>query len=379
MNSEQLARALPEAVLSFRGYNVTNLGRSRELLVHPAYGGTVEQHLALMSQAAADELHRPVDLAARVRSEQETSLESYGDAIALIMAMEAAQLDLLERHFGIDYRRAKFSFGYSLGEIAALVAGGVMDGADAVRIPLILSEDCAALAADVTLGVLFTKATALPLEEIRRACLSVNEQGQGVIGISSYLAPNSILILGQGDTLQRFFEIARTKVPERLYLRRNEHRWPPLHTPITWQKNVPNRAAQALHTTKVGAAGPRPNVLSLVTGQFSYTPANTRELLHRWADHPQKLWDAIYATLASGAETLIHVGPAPNLVPATFKRLKENVLGQLAASLSLRAISAVAAQRAWLQRLLPQRAALLRAPYIEQLILEDWLLENEPL
>ena len=39
--------------------------------------------------------------------------------------MEQAQLEIAREHFGLDLRQAKFSFGYSLGEISALVAGGV--------------------------------------------------------------------------------------------------------------------------------------------------------------------------------------------------------------------------------------------------------------
>jgi [acyl-carrier-protein] S-malonyltransferase len=34
---------------------------------------------------------------------------------------------------------------------------------------------------------------------------------------------------------------------------------------------------------------------------------------------------------------------------------------------------------AWLTRLLPSKAALLRAPHVEHLNLEDWLLEQEVL
>ena len=36
------------------------------------------------------------------------------------------------------------------------------------------------------------------------------------------------------------------------------------------------------------------------------------------------------------------------------------------------------ARRPWLSALLPSRAALLRAPLLQHIILEDWLLENPP-
>jgi [acyl-carrier-protein] S-malonyltransferase len=378
MTPEQLSRALAESALAFRGYNVTNLGRSGELLAQPAYQATVERHLTEISAAASLHLGRPVDLLGRVRRGEETSIDCYGDAIALIIAMECAQRDLAKQHFGIDLRLAQLSFGYSLGEISALIAGEAVEAGDALRIPLSLADDCVALSENATLGVLFTRATELPIEDVREVCLRVNSQGRGVIGISSHLAPNSLIMIGQGDTLDRFLELARgLTTVERLHLRKNEHRWPPLHTPIMWERNIPNRAARLMHTLPLAADPPRPNILSLVTGHFSHAPTVTRDVLHRWVDHPQRLWDGVYGVLANGIETVIHLGPAPNLIPATFKRLADNVVAQLAESLSLRALSA-AAQRPWLARLLPERAALLRAPYVQHVILEDWLLENAP-
>jgi len=87
------------------------------------------------------------------------------------------------------------------------------------------------------------------------------------------------------------------------------------------------------------------------------------------------LWDGVYETLFSGVTTVLHVGPAPNIIPATFKRLSADVISQTQESRSLRALSA-AVRRQWLRRLLPERTALLRAPYIEHIMLEDWLLAN---
>jgi [acyl-carrier-protein] S-malonyltransferase len=371
-----LARSLPATALAFRGYNVANLGRSYELLSHGAYTATVERHLSEMSQAASDMLLRQVDLVHRVRERIETSLDTYGDAIALILAMQAAQLALLKEHFGIDAAGANFSFGYSLGEIAALAAGGVLDWKEAMHIPLALSADCVQLAHDVTLGVLFTRSAELPLDAIRRAVLRINHEARGVMGISSYLAPNSLILLGQGDTLDRFVNLAKQETTVRFYLRKNEHRWPPLHTPIVWQRFIPDRAADRMHTLAINLVAPRPRVLSLVTGLFSYVDNNARDLLRRWVDHPQRLWDAVETSLSSGITTLIHVGPDPNLILATFRRMSENVQAQLNDSLPLRALST--ANRTWLKRLLPHRASLLRAPNLHHIVLEDWLLEHAP-
>jgi [acyl-carrier-protein] S-malonyltransferase len=371
---------LSSAAFVFRGYNVTNLGRSAELLAHPAYGPTIEPYLKEASGTCADAIGAPVDLSARIRRGEETDLDSYAEAVALIVAMEMAQLRLLKEFFGVDYGQARMAFGYSLGEIAALVAGGVMEMRHALKVPLSVAKDCADLARDSTLGVLFSRGPALDHEAVQRLCLRINQAGQGVIGISAFLSPNSLLLNGQGNSIDHFQDLMSEWLPQRLHLRKNDYRWPPLHTPIVWQRAIPNRSAVMMQTMPGALQPPVPPVLSLVTGKMSYTDLNCRDLLAQWVDHPQRLWDAVYETLAQGIELIVHVGPAPNLVPATFTRLSENVKSQLATrswvGLGLRAVSS-AVRRPWLAKLLPQRSALLRAPLVEQLVLEDWLLSQE--
>jgi len=293
------------------------------------------------------------------------------------LAVEGAQLELLGQFCEIDYRTARFSFGFSLGEVAAVVAGGVVDEDSVTRVILPLADECVELARDVTLGVLFTRSRELLLDDVRRLCLEVNQEGRGVVGISAYLAPNSLLVMGQGNTLDRLAARAKDALNVRVHLRKNDQKWPPLHTPIVWQQNIPNRAAHEMHTLPLVLAVPRPRVFSLVTGNYGYTAISARDLLVQWVDHPQRLWDAVYETLASGVTTVLHVGPTPNIIPATFHRVSEDVLSQTHDSRSLRALSA-AVRRQWLRRLLPQRTALLRAPYLEHIILEDWLLAHAP-
>jgi [acyl-carrier-protein] S-malonyltransferase len=150
-----------------------------------------------------------------------------------------------------------------------------------------------------------------------------------------------------------------------------------MHTPIVWRKFIPNRAALLMATMPGGLTAPKPPVLSLVTGKASYNDYNARDLLYRWTDHTQLLWDAVYEVLAQGIETVVHVGPSPNLIPATFTRLQENVETQMETSFGMRAVSGIVG-RPWLKALLPARTALLRAPLLKHVILEDWLLENSP-
>jgi [acyl-carrier-protein] S-malonyltransferase len=365
--------------VAFRGYNTTNIGRSTELLVHPLYGPTVERYLTEAGQISSDVLHQSVDLVERVRENRDTTLETYHEAIALIVAMELAQLELMKEFFDFDFRRARMVYGYSLGELTAIIAAGVLEMKNALTIPLAVAADCVDLAEDVTMGVLFSRGPVLDIDDVKRLCLKINAEGAGVIGISSILAPNTVLLLGQYGTIDRFGQLMHDMMPKRVYLRKNNDRWPPVHTPLVWQRNIPNSVGVLAHTMPGGFTKPNPPVFSLVTGKASYNDVNCREILVQWIDHPQRLWDAVYETLACGAETLIHVGPSPNLIPATFQRLRDNVQAQLTGNslnkLGLRAM-ARAVRRPWLTAVLPSRTALLRAPLVEHVILEDWLLEQ---
>jgi [acyl-carrier-protein] S-malonyltransferase len=120
--------------------------------------------------------------------------------------------------------------------------------------------------------------------------------------------------------------------------------------------------------------------VSLVTGGADYNEYNARSILNRWTDHPQRVWDVVYETLSAGVDAVIHVGPEPNLFPATYRRLSENIQqqtsGKSPGSISLRVVSGFA-RRPWLTAVLPSRTALLRAPFLQHVILEDWLLEQE--
>lgn len=364
------------SAFAFRGYNVTNLGRTHEFLGHHKFGSIMAGYLQEASDICSEIIGRPVDLARRVEQREETNLEDYAEAISLIVAVEQAQIQCLREFFDIEYESAKFALGFSLGEISALVAGNVYTMKDALSIPLEMSDDGIELARDVTLGVLFSRGEVLPMEKLERAFLEVNQLNVGVVGISTVLSPNSVLVLGTGETIDILRKKLKKEFPKGLHLRRNENKWPPLHTPIVWQKNIPNRAAYLMHTLAGGLTEPTLPILSLVTGKMSYTDTNSRKIIRKWIDQPQLLWDAVCETLSSSVDTVIHLGPAPNIIPATFERLADNIEAQTRGSRRMRALAAVI-RRPWLQTLLPKRASLLRASIVQHVIAEDWMLQQE--
>jgi [acyl-carrier-protein] S-malonyltransferase len=372
---------ITDTALAFRGYNVTNLGRTAELLARPAYREIVGAELERFGAICNEYSERPVDLVKRVESGQEPQLEDYQEAVCLVVAAEVAQMRLLEEVHDVDTSQAQMTFGYSLGELTAVCFGGMFAIDDVIRVPLAVAKDCVALATNTTMGVLFSRGPLIDENQVLSLCQQITGEGLGTIGVSAVLSPNTLLLIGQNDTVTRFKQIMHDLLPHRAHLKRNTNRWPPMHTPIVRQKQIPDRASVLMELVSGGLTPACPPVFSLVTGTMSYNDHSAREVLRQWADHPQRLWDAIDGTLAAGVETVIHVGPEPNVIPSTFRRLSENVQQQTSGaslgSLGKRAVSGLA-RRPWLAALLPGDATLLRAPHVRQIILEDWLLENAP-
>ena len=84
------------ASFAFRGYDVTNLGRSPELLEHRAFGPVVRQVLDEASAISAEAMGRPFDLAGRISRREESTLASFADDVATIVAIEAGATRSLE-------------------------------------------------------------------------------------------------------------------------------------------------------------------------------------------------------------------------------------------------------------------------------------------
>jgi len=381
IRADLIRERLGTAAFAFRGYNNTNLGRTAELLEHRVYGPVLERYLREDSEVCSEATGRKFDLVARVRSRRESSLDTFAEDVPLIVAVERAHIALLKDFFDIDYHRARLALGYSIGEITALVCGGVYQVQDLLRPLLYLADDCVELAKTVTMGVVFSRGPALDMDAILRLCNKITAEAHGVIDMSSHLSPNTVLLLGQNETIDRFKELMREALGKQVHLRKNSYKWPPLHTSILWSKNISNRAAALMQTVEGGFIAPTPPVLSLVNGKVAYNDYNSRSLMNRWVDHPQKMWDCINELLTLGIDLILHVGPEPNLIPATFQRISDNVNAQvnrwsLKSSLGRRAVMGIV-RRPWLSKVISSRAAILRAPFVAHVVVEDWLLAQE--
>jgi [acyl-carrier-protein] S-malonyltransferase len=62
-----LKKRIGNAAFAFRGYNVSNLGKSLELLEHPTYGPIIIPVLEQASAICSKAVDKKVDLVERVR------------------------------------------------------------------------------------------------------------------------------------------------------------------------------------------------------------------------------------------------------------------------------------------------------------------------
>jgi len=381
ISPDDLRKRIATSALVFRGYDLTNLGRAPELLEHHAFGPTVRSVLASASELCGDVLGRQVDLAARILAREASTLETFVHDIGTIVGMELAQIRLLQEFFDVPVPQARLTFGHSIGELAALVVGGMYTMEQLLPIPLALATDCAQLTVNTTMGILSIQGgPPLVIEDVQHLCSTISSRGEGLIGPSTYLSPYQVLLLGQGNTLDLLEHEMREYLPAGVTLRRKPNHWPPLHTPLVWERNIPNRTAMLMYHTGGGHNKPTPNVVSCTTGLANYDEWNSRAILADWTDHPQRIWDAMEHTLASGAELVIHVGPEPKLLTTCFDRLSHKIMKQLKMRHLDRLGSSVIpsiGKNGWLTRKLPANAVLLRAPFLHHLVLEDWLMAQD--
>ena len=143
-----------------------------------------------------------------------SDLSTFVHDIGTVVGMQIAQIRILEQVFDIPVRQARLSFGHSIGELSALVLGGVYEMEQLLPVPLSLATDCAELTADTTLGILSVHGATLQIEDVEHLCASISRRGHGLIGPSTYLSPYQVLLLGQHDTLSMLEQEMHEFLPE---------------------------------------------------------------------------------------------------------------------------------------------------------------------
>lgn len=165
--------------VAFRGYNVNNNGKTHELLEHPLLKHRLRERLDQASKICREVLGIEIDWYDRISQGVPSSLETYSEELAMIVAVELAHWDALLELLGEPGEsRIRLVNGYSLGEVTATIVCGLMSYEEALTPILKLSQDAMLMAPDITMGIVFSRGPSISLELIRQKCEEITSRGK---------------------------------------------------------------------------------------------------------------------------------------------------------------------------------------------------------
>lgn len=202
--------------------------------------------------------------------------------------------------------------GHSLGEYSALVAAGVLDFSDALR----LVNARAGLMAEAGETQQGTMAAILgmEIEQLQHLC----DGTEGVVNIANYNCPGQLVISGEVDAVNQVVELAKAEIGAR------RCRLLPVsgafHSPL--MVSAQQKFGSVLNS--VTLQPPKVDIAMNVTGEFVIDVENIRHLLFQQITQPVR-WEKILHTLAQiGITHFVEVGPGKVLSGLVKRTLPES-------------------------------------------------------
>jgi [acyl-carrier-protein] S-malonyltransferase len=226
-------------------------------------------------------------------SRDEAALASTEFVQPAILACDVAAFRVLDA-LGVGFVGAA---GHSLGEFAALVAAGVLELADALRIVAVRGRAMQA-AGEARPG---TMTALLGVGADAAAALCDDARGDDVLLVANENSPQQVVISGSVPAIER----AETLAAERKIRAVRLNVAGAFHTPLMEPAVEPLSAAIA----EAAFSPPRFPIASNVTGTLVTDPSELRALAERHVVSPVR-WEAGARALAElGADTFVEAGP----------------------------------------------------------------------
>jgi [acyl-carrier-protein] S-malonyltransferase len=222
-----------------------------------------------------------------------------------ILTVSIAALRVLEQA-GV---KADITAGHSLGEYSALVAAGVLDFADAVRL---VNKRGAFMQEAVPLGQgAMAAIMGIERDKVVAICAAV-EKEHGAVQAVNFNCPGQIVIAGTTVGVEKAAEALKAAGAKRAIML-------PVSAPFHSSLLQPAAEKLAVELAKVEFHEPTIPVVANVNGKASVSKAGIKELLVTQAANPV-LWEDCVATVAEyGVDVSIEVGPGRVLTGFTKK------------------------------------------------------------
>ncbi len=238
----------------------------------------------------------------------ESDLKRTENTQLAILTCSVATLRVL-REFGIVPNAVA---GHSLGEYSALVAAGVLDFSDALR--LVNARATLMAEAGETQQGTMAAILGMEIERLQQFC----DGTEGVVNIANYNCPGQLVISGEVDAVNHVVELAKAEIGAR------RCRLLPVsgafHSPLM----APAQQKFGSVLNSVPMQPPKVDVAMNVTGEFATDAENIRHLLYQQITQPVQ-WEKILHTISeTGITYFIEVGPGKVLSGLVKRTLPES-------------------------------------------------------
>ena len=222
-----------------------------------------------------------------------------------ILTVSVATLRVLQQA-GISF---DITAGHSLGEYSALVAAGVLDFADAVRL---VNKRGQYMQEAVPLGEgAMAAVMGMEREKVVDICAEVEKEA-GAVQAVNFNCPGQIVIAGKTVAVEKAAAALKAAGAKRAIML-------PVSAPFHSTLLQPAAEKLALELEKVSFHEPKLPVVANVTGKISTNSNEIKQLLVTQAANPV-LWEDCVATVAAyGATVSVEVGPGKVLTGFTKK------------------------------------------------------------
>ncbi len=238
----------------------------------------------------------------------EEALKQTENTQLAILTCSVATLRIL-KEFGITPNAVA---GHSLGEYSALVAAGVLDFADALR----LVHARASLMAEAAETQQGTMAAILGMEaeQLQKLC----DTAEGTVNIANYNCPGQLVISGGVDAVNQVVSLAKVEIGER------RCRLLPVsgafHSPLM----APAQQKFGSVLDSVTLYPPKVDIVMNVTGEFVTDAENIRHLLFQQITQPVQWEKTLHTIEKTGVTHFIEVGPGKVLSGLVKRTLSES-------------------------------------------------------
>lgn len=238
----------------------------------------------------------------------EADLKQTENTQLAILTCSVAALRILKEHSIVPNAVA----GHSLGEYSALVAAGVLDFSDALR--LVHARASFMAEAGETQQGTMAAILGMETERLQELC----ESAGGIVKIANYNCPGQLVISGQVEAVNHVVTLAKAEIGER--------RCRPLpvsgafHSPL--MASAQQKFKSALDTVPLHP--PQVDIAMNVTGEFATDVDNIRQLLFQQITQPVQWEKTLHSIKNTGITHFIEVGPGKVLSGLVKRTLSES-------------------------------------------------------